>query len=946
MRTFLHEVAISLYDRYGDDISSLTIVMPSRRAGLFFCDTLSDMALRPLWQPKFMSVNEIMQSVSGLTVCDNIKLVSELYKIYSKYHAEPFDSFYFWGEMLLADFDQIDKYFIDADMLFSNIRDLKELENHTYLTSEQIDVITQFWSNFDGGKNISEEKERFWEIWSTLGTVYHEYRAALLDSGLAYEGLVQRVAVEKIVDGTLDAAWLPASAFASDKYVIVGFNALTECEKRVFGWLEKGGRAEFFWDYDYYYTGNPENEAGLFLRDNIRRFPPFDARDITHNHFTEVKDITVVSAPSDVIQAKYVYTFLKGLLDAGLTPGKETAIVLTDESLLLPVLHSIPEEIESINITMGYPLRQTTAYSFMERLLALQTRRKSDRNGNVSFYHSDVAGILEHAYIREEDAENVRSAVDYIKRANRVYVTREKLGEMGFDALFGAPATWIELVKYIRTIISDIGSRQAADRQDNLRREFFAVIIDAIDRVENSLVGSGLEITVPVFTSLLRKILQNTRIPYTGEPLEGIQIMGILETRNLDFENVLILSANDDTFPGGGAVSSSFIPYNLRYAYGLPTPQHHEGVYAYYFYRLMQRSSKVDIVYSSLTDDKKTGEPSRYIYQLDYESPHELHRTTIPLDVNISPADDVLVINKGPGVMEKLDDFRSGGGRSLSPTALHSYVECPAKFYFRYIAGIAVEDEISEEIDAPIFGTILHKAMELLYNGLQGVLNPQASIRGMMDSGAVEAAVDEAIRSEYLNEKDIAVEEYGGEVLLVREIVIRYIKNGILPFDAGQEGSMIVSLEYPVDCEIAGVSFRGIADRIDRLENGLLRVIDYKTGARRVEFASVESLFSEVAKERASAVFQTMLYSLMLWNKEGSDVQPALYHVRYMNSPGFSPLLVHAHTPVERFSDYSEEFAGCITSVLTDLFDSGKPFMQCSDTDTCQYCDYKAICRK
>lgn len=941
MRSFLYEVARCLYDRYGDDISSLTMVMPSRRAGLFFCDTLAEIAVRPLWQPRFSSISEIMQSVSGLTVADNIKLVTELYKVYSKYHTESFDSFYFWGEMLLGDFDQIDKYLIDADTLFSNIRDLKELEDHAYLTPEQIEVITRFWRNFAEGKNLSEEKERFWAVWRTLGTIYHQYRAALLGSGLAYEGLVQRTAVEKISQGISEEVWKDNSG----KFVIAGFNALTECEKSVFAWLDKSGRAEFFWDYDDYYTANPENEAGLFLRNNIRRFPMAENEGITHNSFIEPKEITSVAAPSDVIQAKYVHTFLQGLIDSGLAPGKETAIVLTDESLLLPVLHSIPESIENINITMGYPLRQTIAYSFMERLLALQTRKKTDKNGRERFYHSDVTGLLEHPYIRESAADKIAEAIRYIKRGNRVYIASEKLSEIGFATLFTTTGTWEELAGYIKNILASIGSREATGEPDNLRREFFTIIIETIDHVSNSLSGSGLEISMPVFTSLLRRILQNTRIPYIGEPLEGIQIMGILETRNLDFENILILSANDDTFPGGGAVNSSFIPYNLRYAYGLPTPQYHEGVYAYYFYRLLQRALKVDIVYSSLTDDKKTGEPSRYIYQLDYESPHRVYKTSIPLDVNISPIIDDLVIPKSSGIMDILARYRIGGDKSISPTGLYSYVECPLKFYFKYIAGISAEDEITEEIDAPVFGNILHKAMELLYTPSVGVEDPQEQIKVLAASGSVEAAVDEAIRSEYLHEGDIVIEEYSGEVILAREIVCRYIKNGILPYDASQADFTILSLEYPVNTELNGISFRGVADRIDDL-GGFLRVVDYKTGARRVEFVSVESLFSDVSKERAPAVFQTMLYSLLLKNIQDKDVQPALYHVRYMNSENFSPLLVNGDTPVYRFTDYEKEFGERITSVLEEVFNPSKPFTACHDTDTCKYCDFRPVCRR
>ena len=357
MRSFIDEVVSSLYGRYGDDISSLNLVFPSRRARLFFSDALSRVTLRPVWQPRFVGINNLMQQISGIVCGDRIKLVTELYKVYSRHHDESFDEFYFWGDMLLSDFDQIDKYLIDADVLFTNIGDLHALEDHlAYLTPEQIGIVSRFWQSFGAESNFSDEKARFMSIWRTLGTIYHEYRAALSVQGLAYEGMVHRIAAERIAaDDLPDEFPAPES-----RYVIVGFNALSACEKRLFTWLRNSGRAEFWWDYDDYYVGNVDHEAGLFLRSNIREYPaPRDTG--PHGRFVQAKEVSVVSAPSDSLQCKYVHTFLEGLLRRGLKPDKETAIVLTDESLLLPVLYSIPDEIGAVNVTMGYPLRQTTA---------------------------------------------------------------------------------------------------------------------------------------------------------------------------------------------------------------------------------------------------------------------------------------------------------------------------------------------------------------------------------------------------------------------------------------------------------------------------------------------------------------------------------------------------------------------------------------------------------
>ena len=946
MKGFISELAERLYDRYGDEVSSLRMVFPSRRARLFFSDALASVARRPLWQPRFESLGEIMERVAGMCLSDEIKLVTELYKVYSRYHDESFDAFYFWGGMLLADFDQIDKYLIDADMLFSNMGDLKALESdRSYLTAEQIEVIARFWRSFGLESEFSEEKERFMTIWRSMADVYHGFRDRLREQGLAYEGMIHREAAERL-SGEEAVEW---SDDPQARYVVAGFNALSECEKRLFRRMYGSGRVEFYWDYDDYYVGNPDYEAGLFLRENIRNFPSPSGERLSCDRFRRPKRIEIVSAPSDSMQCKYVHEFLSGLIERGIRPGKQTAIVLTDESLLLPVLYSIPEQIEQVNVTMGYPLRQTMAYSLVE----LQSRRKPGRDGEPMYYHSDVTGLLLHPYVRACDPAAAGLAAEILRRQS-IYVRRSMLvpGSV-IDPLFAPAGSWQELSAYIRDSLSLVILHAASADDVRQRREFFSVIVDRICRLENSLAGSGLEVTTPVFASLLRKMLQDVRIPYEGEPLSGVQIMGILETRNLDFEHVLVLSVNDDTFPGNRAVSSSFIPYNLRYAYGLPTPQHHEGVYAYYFYRLLQRAETVHLAYCSRSDDKRTGEPSRYVYQLEYESPHRPLRRAIRLGVNLTKTEPVSASKTGR-TARILEEYLDGGGRSLSPTAFYQYVECPLRFYFRHVAGLKPVEEIAEEVDLPMFGTILHRAMELLYMPLLGDPSPQRTIASLPGTPAVKEAVVRAVNEEYLQDPKATEEEYGGSVLLVRDVVRKYIDSCILPYDASQRGYAVERLEAPVeyrvplerDGRVRSVGFAGKADRIDRLSDGALRVVDYKTGKPHNRFRDVAALFSSVAAERSPAVLQTLLYAMMLSQSENCDVQPALYYVRSMQDERFSPLLVEGDRPVLRFSDYRESLNGHLQKTLSELFDFSKPFEQCEDRSVCAYCDFREICRR
>ena len=947
MNSFLSEVASYLYDRYGDDISSLKMIFPNRRAQLFFCDALMKKIRRPVWQPTFVSIQELMENISGLHTSDRIKLIVELYKIYSQHHRENFDSFYFWGDMLLSDFDQIDKYLIPADALFVNIHDLKILESDlSYLTPEQRAIITRFWTNFGSEETLSEEKKHFWDIWKSLSEIYHQFRQTLTTQGLAYEGMVYRTAAEKLhSDVAIDLLTDDQSRF-----IVVGFNALSACEKRLFDTLKKSGRAEFYWDYDSYYVGNKDFEAGMFLRDNLRDYPAPDMARISHNYFCKPKNLVGIAAPSDSLQCKYVYTFLKQLIDKNEQPDKETAIVLTDESLLISVLHSIPAEIKSLNVTMGFPLQQTTAYSFVERLIELQSRKRKQK-GHVRFYHNDVIGLLNHPYIQECQAEIANELIQEIRRKKIVYVRSELLHRDNvIERIFTPTETWQQLAEYLRETLSSIASFPDSD---NERKSYFSLITDHLIRIENSLTGSGVDITPEIFASLLRRTLQSLRIPFQGKPLQGIQIMGILETRNLDFKNVLILSANDDTFPGNRMEGSSFIPYNLRYAYGLPTAQHHEGVYAYYFYRLLQRAEQVHIAYCSNSDDKRSGEPSRYIYQLLYESPHKLEFKPLQLQVNLSRTEPISVAKEGI-VAETLKSFLDNSTGRLSPTSLYQYLECPLKFYFRSIAKLSQEEEIAEEIDLPMFGTILHRTMELLYKPLIGQAAPQTAI-SRIDPKQVRRLTMQAINEEYLQEPNVEEEEYSGNMILVRDVVTQYITRCILPFDASQPDFTIIGTEIPVQCQfpfegidgaLHTVSFTGKSDRIDRLENNILRIVDYKTGKSHIEFRDIDSLFNGTPQEHSAAVFQTLLYSSMFRMNGYEEIQPTLYYVRDMQKKGYSPLLQRGKEKIFRFSTVQEEFEAELRETLRNLFDYNVPFEQCSDTQYCTYCDFRKVCKR
>lgn len=948
MQGFLDEVAARLYARYGEKLADKALLFPSRRARLFFTDALSHIVDGPVWQPQWVTIDDLMSEISGLRIGERVRLITELYKVYSTHHQEPFDKFYFWGDMLLTDFDTIDKYRIDADMLFRNIGDLKELEaDISYLTPAQLEIIRTFWSSFGEEADLSEEKRRFLAIWKTLGPIYHEFRKRLTTLGIAYNGMMQRAAAERLQEGSF--------AFPERRhYIIAGFNALSECEKKLFEFLATNAETDFYWDYDTYYTAHSEQEAGMFVRENILRFPARDV--ISHDNMRNEKRLTAVAAVSNAVQCKYVNRILRQLAEES-PLDKRTAIVLTDENLLMPLLYALPEEAKEVNVTMGYPLRSTLVYTFIERLIELQSHSRTNKNGVTAFYHADVTGLLSHPYVMEQDAEATASRQEQIIRERRITIAADWLGTTDLlKRIFRPAATWRDLSDYLFDVLDGIAHTPCVGSDARQRIEFLSVAASEIVKLRNSLDGCDIELSTEIYASLLRRHLQTLRIPFEGEPLRGLQIMGILETRNLDFDHVIILSMTDDNFPGNRLAQSSFIPYNLRAAYALPTPEHHEGVYAYYFYRLIQRAKSVHMLYCSHADDKSTGEPSRYIRQLDYESGFPIHKIEVGVDVNLAES-SAITVAKDTGIMRRLARFTDPENpAALSPTAFFRYVACPLRFYFASIARLKPDDELTEEVDAPMFGTILHASVQQLYSRIENEVHPGNTLKALLRTDEIARAVETAINENYLRDRTATTQDYTGNLLLVKDIVTRYLRGGVLPYDAAHDGFTIIGLEEPIaygfpfptaDGERI-LKFAGVADRIDRLDDGTLRVVDYKTGAPHLDFKGLESLFHGKGKQRLSNIVQTLLYAMMLFHSRRIDAVPALYYVRTINRSDYSPSLNDKETGISGapYSFYRESFESLVSEMLAEMYNPEIPFRQCEDSDTCEFCDFKAICKR
>ena len=945
MQTFQQEIAQKLLIRHNNDLSGLVVLFPSLRARTFFNNAISDIVDRPVWQPSWTTIDELMERGSGLVRGEQIRLITELYKIYVKHHpTETIDRFYFWGEMLISDFDMIDKYLVDASQLLRNIEDIKEIEaDVSYLTPAQ-ERILSFWSSIGPETSLSEQKQHFLKVWRSLPKIYEEYRAQLIKLGIGYPGLIYRTTAERLKRG--EDIKLP-----NKRFIIAGFNALSKSEEILFDALERSScGAEFYWDYDSYYVDNSDYEAGLFMRSNIARHPASEC--ISHDNFRTVsKHIRSTACVSNIVQLKHLSNIIDQLPEEEL--DKRTAIVLTDENLLIPLLHSLPERVKSVNVTMGYPLKATATYTFIERLIALQAHSHISGEATL-FYHADVTGLLSHPYIVDICGDRTAEYAAQITTNHTIMVASDMFtSDEVLSTIFSHKTeSWNSLHTYILGILQQILSTRSED--DIAAIEYLRIAIDEIRKTAISIENCDIELPINIFTSLLKHHLQSTTIPFDGEPIEGVQIMGILETRNIDFKNVIILSMTDANFPGDRTEQPSFIPYGLRLAYSMPTPEDHEAMYAYYFYRLIQRAENIEMLYCSRADDKRTGERSRYISQLEYESPYTISKCSAGVDLGLQEIVPI-VVEKGDYEMSILERYITPNSEySLSPTALFRYIECPLKFYFATVAHLKTPDELNDTIDALTFGNILHDTMQDLYTPLLGIKNPNSEIAKLRKREIVEAAVDKTLSKILYGNRERTDITFSGDTLLVRDIIVKYILRGILRHDAERSNYTIIGLEEPVAYKHPipngkSVNLSGRADRIDRLSNGTLQIIDYKSGNKpHLEFGGIDNLFNGAPHERISNIFQTLLYSMMLYRDLGSDVMPSLFYASKMLNEDYSPNIINCanNEQIAQYSSIATEFEEALNNALCELFNPSIPFKQAEDADACTYCDFKKICRR
>ena len=841
MSSFLYNVAQQLLTTFGTDLSKVTVVFPNKRASLFLNEHLARLCNRPIWSPSYTTISDLFRSLSPREVADPIKLICDLYKSFVSCTGinETLDHFYGWGEILLADFDDVDKQLAPAGKVFANLRDLHEFDDDSYLTEQQRAIIRKFFSNFNEDHN-TELKQRFLSLWSHINDIYSDFNSRLASQGLAYEGALYRDVIDSLrtTDDKLQA----------EHYVFVGFNLLHPVEQALINYI--GTKATVIQDTD--------DETA--------------------------KNISIISAPTNNIQARYVSTWLQE--NSRIDAGSKTAIVLADESLLQSVIHCLPEKVTKVNITTGYPLASSAAYS------------------DLTFYKSPrQAGALNSS-------------------------------------------------KFLSNLISHV-KNSAQGITDPLETEAHFRMYTILNRLLTLVDSGDLQVELPTLQRLLTQIIASTTIPFHGEPIEGIQVMGVLETRNLDFDHVLLLSCNEGNLPKG-VNDTSFIPYSIRKAYNLTTIDHKVAIYHNYFRRLLQRASDVTILYNNSTNDGKTGEMSQFMLQMLVESPHPIAIKTLSAGqqpILHMPKD----ITKTEDVMDSLRERFSG--RLISPSAISLYLRCPLQFFYRYAAKLEELDEEEDIIDNRIFGNIFHKAVQNIYEKMNKPTITSSDIENLLSQDVdIIRAVDQAFMLEVFHIEDPSAKlpPLDGLQLINREVIIKYVRQllevdkKLTPFTIrGLEKKIQTIIDIP---EIGKMNLGGYVDRIDEvtLPDGShrIRIVDYKTGSTRLRpLQDLQAIFNpENIKCHSDYYLQAILYSCIYSQESELPISPCLLFIQHAGTEQYDPTLKFGKTPITDVNEIRDDFITHLSDLLNEIFNPSVPFSPTSERKRCKSCPFASLC--
>ena len=970
-KTFLEYVAEDIISKYGTDLSRIAVVFPNKRAALFLNEHLARLAGQPVWSPAYITISDLFRQHTDLKTADPIKLICDIHKSFTKCTGidETLDHFYGWGQLLLADFDDIDKNMADADSIFCNLKDIHELDDISYLDNEQKEMLARFFANFSDDID-SELKKRFLSLWSHFGDIYHDYNRRLTEQGIGYEGAIYRkVASEQ----TLHLKY--------DKYLFVGFNLLQKVERVLFSRLMKEGKAKFYWDFDEYYMPSPSHHlttspsqhlttstshhlntspsqhlSGAALVSsaprtsaptnlttspsqhlNISDFPnELDNTDPDiYANMRRPKRIRFISSPTENAQARFASNWL--LENERYKAGRKTAIVMCDESILLPIMHSLPPEADKVNITSGFPLAMTPVASLVMLLFDLYTLGLRKKGTTLNPHY--LKKLMAHPY------------------AHHLTISTPH------------HLTTSTILHHIATLIKQVGIATKPEG-DPLTQESVFRMYTILNRLATLADSGDLLVDNTTLRRLVSQLVGAASIPFHGEPVIGVQIMGVLETRNIDFDNVLLLSCNEGNMPKG-VNDSSFIPYSIRKAHGLTTIDNKVAIYSYYFHRLLQRAGDITIAYNNSTDNGHTGEMSRFMLQLLVESGQKIDHYSLTAKNQPTPLMPK-AIEKDETALSKLEEMSR-----LSPSAINTYIRCKLAFYYQYIAHIKEPDSDPETIDNRMFGNIFHRAAYLIYKDItdHSPVIEKAHIQAYLSNRKLLASVvDRAFEEEECKTNN-------GLQIINREVIIEYITKllkidqQLCPFSIlamEEEAKVYTQLSFTIPSGGAlkggalvssaptkqyNLTIGGIIDRLDAVTDKQtgkrrIRVVDYKTGNKPSSaIKSIEEVFDpkNIASKHSNYFLQAILYSLIVsrskeWNAANDAVSPALLFIKQAATNDYDPTLCIDKHPISDVTVYEEEFLTKLKETVADMYSPNAAFTPTDDRKKCELCPYRMLC--
>ncbi len=914
--SFLNKLSKTIVTNYGDSFSDLIIILPNRRAKVFLIDELKNQINSTIFSPEIISIEDFIQNIAGIRSIDSVELLFEFYSVYlsiTEKDIESFETFANWAKTLLQDFNEIDRYLLEPDKILKYLENIKEVEHWSVDADKRTDLINKYLI-----------------FWKKLPLYYHTLYDYLIGKGIGYQGLIYREAVNNLNHFS--------NSISNKKFIFAGFNALNQAEEKIIQHLLAQDVAKIYWDIDETFLNDPFHDTGLFQRRFKSSWPYYKTNpyEWITSDFKQEKNIQVIGTPKSIGQAKIVGEIIEKHSKNNEGNLQNVAVVLGEESLLVPILYALPSNVEALNITMGYSSKNNPAQILIAKLFKAHTNAIARNESSYVFYYKDVLDILNHPLI--EPYINANHLVNRINKNNYTFILHKRILELQenqnelFQLLFKKWDTnSVEILETISQILLQIKSNLNRNNDSDASEEKVTnAFVYSIFKVINKMISyfslhPNID-NVETLYAIYKQVIDVAEVSFEGEPLNGLQIMGVLESRVLDFETVILTSVNEGKFPAGKSMNS-FIPYDVKKEYGLPTFKEKDAIYTYHFYHLLQRAKNVYLLYNTESEGLDAGEKSRFITQLEVEHQpnhnliHQIYNANVP-----EIANEPLVVPKSEKVMLRLKEIADKG---FSPSSLTTYIRNPMQFYFQRILRISEIDEVEENIAVNTLGTIIHGALEELYKPLIGKILIKNDIELL-----IKKIDDEVLNQFKLVYKEGEIKK--GRNLLAFEVAKRNVLNFFkLELEDIQKGDeiQIIGLEQHLERELIHPKLPfsiKIAGNVDRIENrnGKIRIIDYKTGKvenRNVTLKQWIGLTEDIKNDK---IIQILSYVFMYQPlAKGLEIEAGIISFKNLKS-GFLPFNFNVDKVSENvitdeiMTNYLEE----ISTLLLDIFNKEKPF--------------------